>query len=353
MVEPVRPAGESLGLPPIPPLPPPPPPPSGIRRQPSMGLFQFLTILTLCVTAVVGVVGAAWMLRRSADTRADGNKAASTDANSVDVRPTQLRGTREKNTAAAAATNEATNSAESKTPLPRKENTTRLSSQSSLQTQPQPGSSLATAVDSVRRAVVTIFHDTNSFGSGFVVQRRKWLATNHHVVAGAITATAFRKQDGNDEPLTIAVEGFVACDPGADLVILALKEDWPAEPLKLSTTRPRLGDDVFAIGTPKGLAETITKGIISQLRSAADIGQENLAPGTKIIQTDAFMTEGSSGGPLCSTSGHVVGINSFVQKNDTDNVEFHFAVSVEELSRLVQKTSGRVRPLAELPRARE
>jgi len=316
-----------------------------------MGLPQFLTILALCATAVVGVIGAAWMLRRSADTRADDNKAVMFD--SEDVRTIQLREAREKHPASTTVANEATKSADPKTPLSLKEKAAGLSPLSSLQTQPPMGSSLATAVDSVRRAVVTIFHDTNSFGSGFVVHRRNWLATNHHVVAGAITATAFRKQDGNDEPLTIAVEGYVACDPESDLVILALKEDWPAEPLKLSTTRPRPGDDVFAIGTPKGLAETITKGIISQLRSAADIGQENLAPATKIIQTDAFMTEGSSGGPLCSTSGHVVGINSFVQKNETDNVEFHFAVSVEELSRLVQKTSGRVRPLAELPRARE
>ena len=337
-------------LEPPPPSPPPPPLPPVIYRPDSRRTLLILTLLILCATAIIGVIGVVWVLRRSADSRAQANEAAGV-ADKDNDRLISRRAAGAKTVES--ATEETTSPVAPKPTLPRKGNTAGVGSMSSLQTQPQPDSSLATAVDSVRRAVVTIFHDTNSFGSGFIVQRRKWLATNHHVVTGALTATAFRKQDGKDEPLTIEVEGFVACDPGADLVILALKEDWPAEPLKLSATRPRLGDDVFAIGTPKGLAETITKGIISQLRSAADIGQENLASGTQIIQTDAFMTEGSSGGPLCSTSGHVVGINTFVQKNDTDNVEFHFAVSVEELSRLVQKASGRIRPLAELPRAHE
>jgi len=301
-------------------------------------------------------MGVAWVLRRSSDSPTSGHdsqpvtKADKVDATRADPQTREAKDSAsDKNAAAQAPAGQAKPQA----PPPRKDANSAAGSTSDLRATLQPGSSLATAVDSVRRAVVTIVQDEDGFGSGFVVQRRRWLATNHHVVAGAKRAAAFRKQDGADEPITIKVEGFVACDPRADLVILALEKDWPAEPLRLSSKKPRLGDDVFAVGTPKGLTETVTKGIISQLRSAADLGQENFAPTTKIIQTDTFITHGSSGGPLCATSGHVMGINTFGLKTDTGKEDFNFAVSVEELSRLLQKAGGRIRPLAELPRARE
>jgi S1-C subfamily serine protease len=293
-------------------------------------------------------MGVAWVLRRSSDNQPV-NKAEKGDATQVEQQAREAKDAApDKNAASKEPAGQATPKAP---PTPKANSDT--GSTSDLRATLQPGSSLATAVDSVRRAVVTIVQDEQGFGSGFVVQRRRWLATNHHVVAGAKKAAAFRKLDGATEPITIEVEGFVACDPRADLVILALEKDWPAEPLRLSGKKPRLGDDVFAIGTPKGLTETVTKGIISQLRYAADLGQENFAPTTKIIQTDTFITHGSSGGPLCATSGHVMGINTFGLKTDTGKDDFHFAVSVEELSRLLQKAGGRIRPLAELPRARE
>ena len=294
-------------------------------------------------------MGVAWVLRRSSDSQPVA-KADKVDATQADQQTRQAKDAAPDKPAAAPAP---AGQAKPQAPPPQKPANSATGSTSDLRATLQPGSSLATAVDSVRRAVVTIVQDEDGFGSGFVVQRRRWLATNHHVVAGAKRAAAFRKQDGADEPITIEVEGFVACDPTADLVILALEKDWPAEPLRLSSKKPRLGDDVFAVGTPKGLTETVTKGIISQLRSAHDLKQKDLAPTTKIIQTDAFMTHGSSGGPLCAIRGQVMGINTFVHKSDSDSVEFHFAVSVEELSRLLRKAGGRIQPLAELPRARE
>ena len=342
-----------------------PPPPAPRRRPPppprplsddapqlttSVRVLLALLLTVSCVAAVITVVGVVWLVRLPAGSRGHGMVKAApaekADAPSNGFEPTL----KNRPDSAAKAKPRPMNPGN---PAQVPEHVAVVSSPAIAQLPLQPGASLATAVDSVRHAVVTVAHDASGFGSGFIVQRKRWVATNHHVVAGALSASVFRKLDGDDEPLEGKVEGFVACDPSADLVILALKEDWPAEPLQLSTTPPRLGDDVFAIGTPKGLTETITRGIVSQLRFAADIGHEHLAPATKIIQTDAFMTEGSSGGPLCSTSGQVLGINSFVQKNDNDNVEFHFAISVEELSRLVAKAGNHVRPLAELPRTRE
>lgn len=210
---------------------------------------------------------------------------------------------------------------------------------------------LATVVGRVCQAVATI--EADGQGSGFIVGRRRWLATNLHVIAGSSRARAFRKTAGGEDETSITIAGFVACDPGKDLVILALEKDWPAEPLALSVGTPRLGEDVFAVGTPKGLTETVTRGIVSQVRSAAELGTETLAPTTKIIQTDAFVTYGSSGGPLCLATGKVIGVNTFVQTTESDSVEFHFAVAAEELAQLVGKASGSARPLHELPRPRD
>lgn len=218
-----------------------------------------------------------------------------------------------------------------------------------------PPAGLAAAVDGVRHSVVTIVvgdDDTASGqGSGFVVARRGWVATNHHVVEDAARAVAFRKRDdgGIDR---VAIAGFIACNLSADLVLLALEKDWPRNPLPIASGLPRLGDEVFAIGSPKGLTETVTKGIVSSIRSAGDIGQKGLAPATTIIQTDAFVTHGNSGGPLCSLNGKVLGINTFVLKDDDSNsVEFHFAVSARELERLIRSAGSQVRPLSELPSA--
>jgi S1-C subfamily serine protease len=210
--------------------------------------------------------------------------------------------------------------------------------------------SLTAAIDGALHAVATIHADGQ--GSGFVVQQRRWLATNFHVVQGAREAKATGRRANSDDQFEIDVEGFVACDPDKDLVILLLREEWPAKPLVLSGDQPRLGEEVFAVGTPEGFAETLTRGIVSQVRKASDVGYDSLAPGTKIIQTDASFSHGSSGCPLFSANGDVIGITSFGLKRDPDSAEFRFAVAAEELANLIRLADGPVRPLAQLPPSR-
>jgi S1-C subfamily serine protease len=210
--------------------------------------------------------------------------------------------------------------------------------------------SLTAAIDGALHAVATIH--ANGQGSGFVVQQRRWLATNLHVVQGAHEAKATGRRANSDDQFEINVEGFVACDPDKDLVILLLREEWPAKPLVLSVDQPRLGEEVFAVGTPEGFEETLTRGIVSQVRKASDVGCDSLAPGTKIIQTDAAFSHGSSGGPLFSANGDVIGITSFSLKREPDSAEFRFAVAAEELASLIRLADGPVRPLAQLPPSR-
>src|SRR5262249_13061267 len=85
-----------------------------------------------------------------------------------------------------------------------------------------------------------------------------------------------------------------------------------------------VGDDVFAVGAPSGLEGTVTKGIVSQVREFE---------GLKLIQTDAAISPGNSGGPLISAkSGRVIGINTWkIRKEQGEGLSF--AVAVEELER--------------------
>lgn len=209
---------------------------------------------------------------------------------------------------------------------------------------------LADSVDRVRRSVVTILSD-NGLGSGFVVNNRKWVATNHHVLDDTRKARAVRREAGDLAAQDIEVIGYVACDPRHDLAVVVLAKEWPGEPLVVHRDKPRLGESVFAIGTPKGLDETVTRGIVSQVRKADDIGVETLHPRTVLVQTDAFFTNGNSGGPLCSANGEVIGINTFGQVRDED--EFRFAIASLELARLLDECEGRIRPLSDIPPRRD
>ncbi len=209
--------------------------------------------------------------------------------------------------------------------------------------------SLADVVEKISPAVVAISQSGDNgrgLGSGFVSHVRKWVVTNHHVVAGARRAVAVRKDETGEPVVQREVVGFVACDPATDLVILELREGWPSDAVQLATRKVRSGTEVFAIGSPEGLINSVTKGIVSAVRSAGEV-TEHLRGSTAILQTDAMIAPGSSGGPLCDMQGRVVGINTFGCK--IGETEFMFAIAVEELGRLLQHTSSRAKPLSELP----
>lgn len=333
------------------------PPPADVGPSPGAGL-AVAAFSTLGVMAIVGVICLVFVLSRSEEPPAIAWEQ-SLNASSSQALPRDTQSDKPHIPEAGSASEDAVSEkpgakkrppGERATPDTKKRTTTSNPPATSAASLP---ASLASAVAGVRHSVVTITNDEGGQGSGFVVQKRGWVATNLHVVAGTLRGTAHRKCDENDDWLEIDIKGFVACDPRKDLVILALEKDWPADPLLLSGDAPRLGEDVFAIGAPKGLTETITRGIVSQVRSAADVGYESLSPSTKIIQTDAFFTNGSSGGPLCSAEGKVIGITSFGLQQDEQSAEFHFAIAAEELAVLLGKASNFPRPLTELPPARD
>ncbi|HEX6491125.1 MAG TPA: trypsin-like peptidase domain-containing protein [Gaiellaceae bacterium] len=157
-------------------------------------------------------------------------------------------------------------------------------------------------------------------GSGFVSDTAGHVITNYHVVQGASSiSVAFA--DGSKYPATV-----VGSDQSTDLAVL--KVDAPAgklHPLSLGDSAAlQVGDGVVAIGSPFGLPETVTSGIVSALNR--DINATNGFTISGAIQTDAAINHGNSGGPLLDMSGHVVGITTQIESESGGNEGVGFAV---------------------------
>jgi putative serine protease PepD len=157
-------------------------------------------------------------------------------------------------------------------------------------------------------------------GSGFVYDAEGHVITNYHVVADA-TALEVRFSDGS----TYDAE-LVGSDPSTDLAVLMV--DAPADvlhPLDLGdSAEVQIGDGVVAIGSPYGLEETITSGIVSALDRTIESTNGYSIPST--IQTDAAINHGNSGGPLLNAQGEVIGVNSQIESESGGNTGIGFAI---------------------------
>ena len=176
-----------------------------------------------------------------------------------------------------------------------------------------------------------------SLGSGFVIHRSGYIVTNAHVVTRAekiIVSLA----DGRHLPAKI-----VGGDPKYDLTILkvSIDADKPLQAIKLGTAGDlMIGETVIAIGNPWGYEHTVTVGVISAVGRTLQF--ENDQEFKDLIQTDAAINPGSSGGPLLNIDGKLIGINTAI-RGDAQNIGF--AISVDRLKsnlpRLLNAQSGR------------
>jgi putative serine protease PepD len=178
-------------------------------------------------------------------------------------------------------------------------------------------------------------------GSGFVIDTEGHILTNFHVVQGA---QEVHVTFSGREPVVAKVVG---ADPSTDIALL--KVDLPARaltPLPLGTSKEvQVGDDVVAIGNPFGLDRTVTKGIVSALQR--EITAPNGYEIDEVIQTDAAINHGNSGGPLLNAEGEVIGINSQIETgNDVaqGNVGVGFAVPIDTVREVTSQlmTTGKV-----------
>ena len=181
-----------------------------------------------------------------------------------------------------------------------------------------------------------------ALGSGFVIDKQGHILTNYHVVQGA---QSVRVSFSNRDNVKAEVVG---ADAATEVAVLKVDENPAAlTPLPLAKSGAvKVGDPVVAIGNPFGLERSVTAGIVSALQRQID----SSIPGTSIdhiIQTDAPINSGNSGGPLLNERGQVIGINTAIltgNPNERGNVGIGFAVPIETVRQIANELiqSGKV-----------
>ena len=170
--------------------------------------------------------------------------------------------------------------------------------------------------------------ETQAEGSGWVYDDQGHIVTNEHVVDGA---TSISVQFWNGKTYTAHLVG---ADKTTDLAVI--KVDAPSSqlfPLSVdSSTDLQVGDGVVAIGSPFGLEETVTSGIVSALHRS--ISSQTQFTISNAIQTDAAINHGNSGGPLLDSQGRVVGVNSQIKSESGDNAGVGFSIPSATVSQV-------------------
>jgi S1-C subfamily serine protease len=174
-------------------------------------------------------------------------------------------------------------------------------------------------------------------GSGFIWDDQGHVVTNFHVIENANKATV-RLADQRSWSAEL-----VGVAPEKDLAVLRIKtgdELPPAIPIGTSDDL-KVGQKVFAIGSPFGLDQTMTAGIISALGRQIKPRNREISD---VIQTDAEINPGNSGGPLLDSAGRLIGVNTAIYSRSGENAGIGFAIPVDEVNRVVPQliSKGRI-----------
>ena len=170
-----------------------------------------------------------------------------------------------------------------------------------------------------------------ALGSGFVIDRAGDIVTNYHVVHGAAT---IQVSFSNNERYRAHLVGS---DPSTDIAVL--KVNVQASALKAlplgNSDAVRVGDQVIAIGNPFGLDRSVTAGIVSAVQRRIE-APNNLSI-AHVIQTDAALNHGNSGGPLLDAQGDVIGVNAQIETGGVGdgNVGIGFAIPINTVKDVV------------------
>ena len=183
-------------------------------------------------------------------------------------------------------------------------------------------------------------------GSGFVIA--EGVVTNYHVIDNTVAAKVIFN-DGAEAP----VEGVRVWDVERDIAILAVHGMAAPPKLTLSTKLPQKGERTAAFGAPFGFSFTTSDGIVSALRTGAEIRKEideyDQPDDLTWIQTTAPISSGNSGGPLVDSSGSVIGVNTWTYASGQN---LNFALSSVEVAKVAAKIKpGVPTRLAALPKA--
>ncbi|MEU5881457.1 trypsin-like peptidase domain-containing protein [Spirillospora sp. NPDC047279] len=170
----------------------------------------------------------------------------------------------------------------------------------------QPGD-LRSAAARVQQSVVSINvrgGSGRSTGSGFAIDDQGHILTNAHVVDGGRTFVVMLPDRTNVRA------SLVGADAANDIAVLSIGAASRLPPLAMGRSSSlRVGDQVLAVGSPLGLAGTVTSGIVSAAQRRVSLGNGRRQ---SAVQTDASINPGNSGGPLVNTRGQVIGVNTAI-----------------------------------------
>jgi S1-C subfamily serine protease len=173
-------------------------------------------------------------------------------------------------------------------------------------------------------------------GSGFVIDKDGHILTNYHVIAEArqVEVTLHNRKKYKAT--------VVGTDPAHDLAVIQIKAPELVPAVLGDSRNLQVGQKVYAIGNPFGLAGTMTRGIVSSIRP---VREPNGAMIDEAIQTDAAINPGNSGGPLMNWHGEVIGINTMILSNVQQNSGIGFAIPINTAKAVLNDlmTLGRVR----------
>ena len=173
-------------------------------------------------------------------------------------------------------------------------------------------------------------------GSGFIIDKEGHVLTNFHVIADArqIEVTLHNRKKYKAT--------IVGTDRSHDLAVVQIKAS-DLTPMVLGDSRNlQVGQKVYAIGNPFGLSGTLTRGIVSSIRSVQEPDGMTI---DEAIQTDAAINPGNSGGPLLNWHGEVIGINTMIASNVGQSAGIGFAIPINTAKAVLNDlvTLGRVR----------
>ncbi|MFC3747095.1 S1C family serine protease [Paenibacillus sp. GCM10012306] len=203
-------------------------------------------------------------------------------------------------------------------------------------TKTQPAKTRKAIIDDSQKLVVTIESGTG-LGSGFLYNDQGDLLTNAHVVAGSsqVTIRTLNHEEYKGNVIGIGTD--------TDIAVVRVQELKKLNPLPLAEGyRAAVGDEILALGSPLGLENTVTTGIISGLGRSFDIDPYTYS---NLYQISAPITHGNSGGPLVSAeTGEVLGINS---ASVTEESGFGFSIPISSI--LQQAREWSKTPMSKLP----
>ncbi|MEM9666213.1 MAG: trypsin-like peptidase domain-containing protein [Bacteroidota bacterium] len=185
-----------------------------------------------------------------------------------------------------------------------------------------------------RRRPRVVERPVQSIGSGFVLSPDGYIVTNDHV-AGSATRITVAFSDGR------TMEGaLVGSDPATDLALVKVEPEAALPYLAFTETPAIVGEWVIALGNPYGLFDaaepTVTVGVVSATNRDLQSNRQNRIY-RDMIQTDAAINRGNSGGPLVNAVGEVIGVNTAIYSESGGSVGLGFAVPADKARRIIDE----------------